>query len=292
MSTLNNRKAHKTDSTPNRDVIAGMTYIVPQEAKPRFYSQAYTGAEHIYDFDAETVRTRIKDMRKIAGTLRLDTHGFALLAEPTGVLDLDDDATVETLYYDEVKRLVARELGASSVVVFDATRRSDGGNGAANPDGKRTPATRIHVDYTEKSGPERARAVLGDERYERLLAEGNRIVQVNVWRPIKGPVKRSPLALADASSVAAQDLVATDQVFPDRVGEIYHLAANPAQRWYYAPEMERDEALIIKGWDSLNEGQARFTPHAAFTLPDETASTPARHSIEVRTFAVIPPAKS
>ena len=63
-------------------------------------------------------------------------------------------------------------------------------------------------------------------------------------------MQRSPLALADASSVRPEDLIATDQVFPDRVGEIYHLAYDPAQRWYYAPEMSPDEVLLIKGWDS------------------------------------------
>ena len=111
-----------------------------------------------------------------------------------------------------------------------------------------------------------------------------RIVQINVWRPIRGPVQRSPLALADARSVAPEDLIATDQVFPDRVGEIYHLAYNPAQRWYYAPLMTPDEVLLIKGFDSLADGRARFTPHGAFDLPDTPAAAPPRESIEVRTL--------
>ncbi len=98
---------------------------------------------------------------------------------------------------------------------------------------------------------------------------------------------RSPLALADASSIRPEHLVATDQVFPDRVGEIYQLAYDPAQRWYYAPAMTPDEVLLIKGWDSLNDGRARFTPHGAFELPDTPADAPARESIEVRTLVVI-----
>ena len=89
-----------------------------------------------------------------------------------------------------------------------------------------------------------------------------------------GRSQRSPLALADASSVRPEDLIATDQVFPDRVGEIYHLAHNPAQRWYYAPLMTPDEVLLIKGWDSLDDGRARFTPHGAFDLPDMPRGRP------------------
>jgi hypothetical protein len=179
--------------------------------------------------------------------------------------------------------------GASRVVIFDATRRADTGAGAKNRDGLRGPATRVHVDYTEKSGPQRVKDLLGEAEAARLAASGARIVQINVWRPIRGPVARSPLALADASSVRPEDLIATDQVFPDRVGEIYHLAHNPTQRWYYAPRMTPDEVLLIKGWDSLTDGRARFTAHGAFELPDTPADAPTRESIEVRTLVVIEP---
>jgi hypothetical protein len=145
----------------------------------------------------------------------------------------------------------------------------------------------VHVDYTEKSGPQRAKDLFGEAEAARLAAAGARIVQINVWRPIRGPVRRSPLALADASSVRPEDLIATDQVFPDRVGEIYHLAYHPGQRWYYAPAMTPDEVLLIKGYDSLADGRARFTPHGAFDLPDTPADAPPRESIEVRTLVVI-----
>ncbi|MEM1278238.1 MAG: CmcJ/NvfI family oxidoreductase, partial [Pseudomonadota bacterium] len=158
--------------------------------------------------------------------------------------------------------------------------------GAANKDGNRRVASRIHVDYTAKSGPQRARDVLGSEAFDQLLAKGARIVQVNVWRPIVGPVQRAPLALADASTVEAVDLIATDQVFPNRVGEIYHLTHNLAQKWYFAPEMTPDEVLLIKGWDSVEDGRAQFTPHTAFPLPNQDGA-PARESIEVRTLVVI-----
>ncbi len=85
----------------------------------------------------------------------------------------------------------------------------------------------------------------------------------------------------------AEDRVATDQVFPDRVGEISHLARHPAQRWYYAPGMTADEVLLIEGWDSRGDGRARFTPHGAFDPPDVPADAAPRESIEVRALVVI-----
>jgi len=281
------QKLYDHDNAHAADVVAPMTFIVPQAKKPVFYSQAYTGGAPEFGFETVEKHVLVADMRAAGGAFTLDREGFALRTAPTAIEDLYDDAEVESAYYAEIRSLLKTELGASEVAIFDATRRSDGGGGARNKDGKRGAATRIHVDYTARSGPQRARDVFGDETFEQVLAAGRRIVQINVWRPIAGPVQRAPLALADAASIRPDDLVATDQIFPDRVGEIYHLAYDEAQRWYYAPEMTREEILLIKGWDSLEDGRARFTPHSAFPLPSQSAATPPRESIEIRTFVVI-----
>jgi len=267
-------------------VSAPLTFIIPSAIKPVFESSALTGGAPRVSFDTEKHSVPIHDMRAHRDALSLDREGFELL-DHEAAADLDDDAAVEQTYYREIEDLLRRVTGASRVVIFDATRRSDAGAGAPNRDGLRGPATRIHVDYTAGSGPQRLEDLLGAEEAGRLRAAGARIVQINVWRPIRGPVARSPLALADAASVEAEDLIATDQLFPDRVGEIYHLAYNPAQRWYYAPAMTPGEVLLIKGWDSLDDGRARFTPHSAFDLPDTPADAAPRESIEVRTFVVI-----
>jgi hypothetical protein len=269
------------------DVRAALTFITRSTTKPVFHSAALTGGAPRVFFDTERHIVPIRDVRPRAGALSLEREGFELRRHQTAVSDLYDDAALEQVYYPEIEALLREVLGASRVIVFDATRRSDGGAGAKNRDGLRGPASRVHVDYTEKSGPQRVRDLLGEAEAARLAATGARIVQINVWRPIVGPVQRSPLALADASSARPQDLIATDQVFPDRVGEIYHLAYHPAQRWYYAPLMTPDEVLLIKGYDSLTDGRARFTPHGAFDLPATPAAAPPRESIEVRTLAVI-----
>jgi hypothetical protein len=266
------------------DVRAALTFIVPQGTKPVFHGSAYTGGAPRVFFETEPRTVLIRDVRPIADALSLDREGFELRRHETAVLDLYDDHAIEHVYYPEIEALLRAVTGASRVVVFDATRRSDAGAGARNPDGLRGPASRVHVDYTEKSGPQRLKDLLGETEAARLTESGARIVQINVWRPIRGPVRRSPLALADASSVRPEDLIATDQVFPDRVGEIYHLAHHPEQRWYYAPEMTPDEVLLIKGYDSLADGRARFTPHGAFELPGTPADAPPRESIEVRTL--------
>ena len=273
-------------ATSAHDVRGALTFIVPQETKPYFESAALTGGEPRVHFRTEVRRVDVRDMRRVADRLSLDRHGFLLVRHDTAVDDLYDDQAVAGVYDRELEALLAEVTGADRVAVFDHTRRSDGTGGAANPDGFRGPASRVHVDYTVDSGPKRAADALGRAEVDRVLSSGGRIVQVNVWRPIRGPVLRTPIALADAGSVRPDELIATDQVFPDRVGEIYQLAHGAEQRWYWVPRMERDEVLLIKGWDSLDDGRARFTPHGAFQLEDQDPEAPPRESIEVRTYLV------
>jgi hypothetical protein len=142
----------------------------------------------------------------------------------------------------------------------------------------RQPVTRVHNDYTTKSGPQRVHDLMGEEAEE---LSRHRFQIVNVWRPIRGPLRDAPLAVADAGSVAFENFIASDLVYRDRTGETYNLCFNPAHRWFYAPEMRAEEAILIKSYDSLH-GVARFTPHSSFEDPTAPAAILPRESIEVR----------
>ncbi|HLY81046.1 MAG TPA: CmcJ/NvfI family oxidoreductase, partial [Caulobacteraceae bacterium] len=87
-----------------------------------------------------------------------------------------------------------------------------------------------------------------------------------------------------ARSVARDDLIPSDLIFPHRKGEIYGLAYNPAQQWRFVPDLQVDEAILIKCWDS-DPSVAQFTPHTAFADPTTPDGTPPRESIEFRTIA-------
>ena len=101
-----------------------------------------------------------------------------------------------------------------------------------------------------------------------------RFAIVNVWRPIRGPLRDAPLALCDAQSVAPGDLVAADLVYRDRIGENYLMRYRPGHRWFYVPEMRADEVLLLKCYDSAEDGRTRFVPHTAFTDPTAPAESP------------------
>ncbi len=95
----------------------------------------------------------------------------------------------------------------------------------------------------------------------------------------------TPLAVCDARSIKPGDLVATELKYRDRSGEVQSLAYNANHRWFYVPNMQQNEAMLIKCFDSAHDGRARFTAHSAVEDPTSPPDAPARESIEVRTLA-------
>jgi hypothetical protein len=219
--------------------------------------------------------------RLLRDRLSLDEQGFVLVEHKTKVRDFFDAAELEAVYYPEIEQLIQCESGASRVVIFDHTLRS-GDETEREAKLIREPVLSAHNDYTEWSGPNRLREILPDEA-EALIARRFAIIQV--WRAINQPIRSNPLALADAKSVEMEDLIVAERRYPHRVGQTYRLKFSPKHRWYYFPEMRRDEAVVFKVYDSAKDGRARFTPHTSFQVPASPENAAPRQSIEVRAFA-------
>lgn len=263
-------------------VEALINYSVDNGVKPASYGGIDT-------FEADKKRTgkyqeykvTIHDGRVIAKELSLDREGFIFVQHNTKMRDFYDETEVRAVYYPEIEQLVKETSGAKRILVFDHTLRSAD---SAMREAKQIsgPVRNAHNDYTEWSGPQRVRDLLPDEADE-LLKLCFAVVQV--WRPIRHPVEREPLAIADARSIGTKELFPSSRVYPDRVGEVYHCAYNPEHRWYYFPKMQRDEAIVFKTFDSATDGRARWTAHSAFDDPTSPPDAPPRESIEMRTLA-------
>jgi len=223
----------------------------------------------------------IRNGWSIADDLSLDREGFALTQMDVPKIDFDDEAEVKERYYPEVENLVAELTGASEVLVFDHNVRRDFGPDA-DAGSVRKGVRVVHNDYTADSAPQRVRDLLPEDAEERL---GRRVAFINVWRPLRGPVLRAPLALADARSVGPEHLSLTELRYADRQGRIYEGVFDPRHQWFYFPEMRSSDALLIKCYDSRQDGTARFTLHTAFDDPETPADAPPRQSIEARTIA-------
>ena len=247
---------------------------------------------------------------------RVEANGFELLSRPLAspVPDFLDHDQVVGEYYPECAHIVRAATGASQVFAFDHNIRSAAGEkskrritGGQQVQG---PAHLAHGDYTLVSGPQRLRdlanpptvndtlrSVLRDGQslleptvVDRILAKDGRFALINVWRNIaEDPVATHPLALCDAQSVHPQDLVVFEIHYQDRVGENYFAKHSLRHRWYYYPAMTRDEALLIKQWDSAGhlartkgahpdagdgEAPCTFSFHTAFEDPSTPSHAP------------------
>jgi hypothetical protein len=214
----------------------------------------------------------IEDARGHENEFSLDRNGFQLVHAPSTVGDFYSAEEVERIYYPEVEKLLRETLGARKVKIFDHTVRNAARAGA------REPARRVHNDHTVNSAPRRVRDHLGADAAEWL---NGRFGIVNVWRPIRGPVQDSPLALCDARSFSNDDLIASDLVYPHVRGETSSVEYKPGHRWYYFSDMQPDEAILIRVHDSADDGRARLSFHTSFENP-LTPNAPPRESIEVR----------
>lgn len=230
----------------------------------------------------EEVRAvEVRNGRPSIASFSLDGNGFVLVEHQTAVSDFFDKTQLEAIYYPEVSELIKRVSGAKRVQVFDHTLRS-GDESEREARLIREPVLSAHNDYTEWSGPNRVRELMGDESDELLC---RRFAIIQVWRAINKPIQSNPLALADAKSVAPEDLLIAERRYPRRVGQTYRLRYSPKHRWFYFPEMRRDEALVFKVFDSEKDGRARFTPHTSFDDPSTPPGAPPRQSIEARALA-------
>jgi len=282
------------DSTRTRDlrtVVARIGYLAEGEGPARY--RAYPPAS---GRSTETPPKRyhempIHDCRPVAGELSLDVEGFAVVRQASPIRDFYDDELVRREYYPEVERLMREATGALAVFAFDHNVRSAKAATEARS-GIREPVDMAHNDYTESSGPRRAREILEQRGHGDLV--GNRAALVNAWRPIRGPVQDVPLTICEAGSTAPSDFVPTsiehfggdDLSRPRHSGEIFSFRHRPEHRWFYVSDMQPDEVLLLKCFDTRKQGGARYTAHTGFANPECPPGFTPRQSIEVRTLVV------
>jgi hypothetical protein len=222
---------------------------------------------------------------RLGEQLSLDRQGFQLFRQETAVRDFYDRAEVEKVYYPEIEVLLIEATSAEKVVVFDHQVRNIELSQRGEKNAREYVRT-VHNDYTAKSGPRRVRDHLPTAEAEERLH--HRFAEINVWRPIRGPIESTPLAVCDAQSIDPADFVPTDLVYPDKVGEVHRFTYNAQHRWSYFPRLERNEVILLKCYDSKEDGRARFTAHSAFDDPTSPPDAAPRESIEVRALVFWP----
>jgi hypothetical protein len=264
---------------PGSDVTANLQYLVYTGERP-VYIASRGGADAALEISAEfeTHEVVVHDARQLSPPASLEREGFTLRAHQTAVADFYHPQFDRGAYEEEITELMLEATGASDVLVFDHTLRSDSASVRGARSTRETAAV-IHNDYTDRSARKRVEDLLGNRAQQRIAG---RFAIINVWRSVRGTVWNSPLALCDATTLAPGDLVASERRAHDRIGEIELVSWNTAHRWYYYPAMTTDEALLIKTFDSAAYGRATRSIHTAFPNPAAPDDAPPRESIESR----------
>jgi hypothetical protein len=265
-----------------RTVEAEINYLAPMDSMPYFYAK-----DHDRDNLAlESRRVSIEDARQVDPAPSLDREGFTLVPHKSAVTDFEDAEATATIYAREIEALIQQVTGADHVVARGTVLRF---SQQQNRDAfvNSLPAGFVHVDVSHESFAQFAAAGLGDHPDKEALLAG-RYVGFNIWRVLTPPPQDLPLAICAANSVTEADRV-TGEARVDGVGiEEFRFGSSlyrpsPRHRWFYYRDMNPDEALIFKQFDTADQ-EIVGVPHVAFA--DSTAENPVpRASAEIRAFA-------
>ena len=285
-----------------RTIDARINYLAPGSFINRRFvapgEEVSTGTYEAYD-------VTIRDGSSIKDSFDLDTHGFVLAEHSSAITDFFDKEHVDAVYPDEVIGLVKYLTGATCVAPLGWMVRTSGDLsqyqhqtvGYTHQGGVQPPASDAHVDVTPACATSRARDV-----YEHNFPNGkpyNRFIISSLWRTFSPPPPDWPLAVCEGGSIGRDEgtpntmfivdkLPGREEMLADMPDENTAIAAdvfhyNPGHRWWYFPDMNRDEVLLFKLFDS-DQTRAWRVPHTAFldkSFPDANI----RQSIEARTIA-------
>ena len=264
-------------------VRAKLNYTVDSGKEPDYYFYDPDPSVQLNPPGTDIHEVPIFDAWSIKADISADREGFEHHAFDPSFQQFDDDEAVKKAFYDQIIAFVKEHTGAARVVVLDHTiRKRLQADLSAQTTVQRPAVMLVHSNYTIASGPQRVRDVLPTEA-DALL--DRRVAFYNVWKPLTRPVEELPLATCDATTHTDDDMLRMNLKYSERTGEIYVMRHSPGHRWYYFSNMQPDQALLLKTFDSEADGRARFMGHTAFEDPTTRADAKKRESIEVRTMA-------
>lgn len=259
---------------------ASIRYLVPGDDKPVYFaSQGGADAQLSVNAEFKDVEVPIHDARVLETSTSLNREGFELHEHESSVTNFYDIENQKTAYERELEELVLPILGGKAIHIFDHTLRSDSAEIRATHK-TREAAAIVHNDYTITSAHKRLKDLLGDTAAKEKLK--NRFAIINVWRSIAGPVIKSPLTCCDAQSVSEENVFSSERRAKDRIGELELVSHNAGHKWFYFPEMKNNEVLLIKTFDSMNDGRAIRSIHTAFNNVLAPKDAQPRESMESR----------
>jgi len=232
--------------------------------------------------------------------LNLDQNGFEKVDSVTTMTreDFRDEQKLKSIYFKEVESEMRRVTGAEDVIVWNHFIRDNAAYSGLAQDHNRSTlgySRAIHCD----THPWSAEMVLENfiKATGRTDLLGKRFVYLTAWRNINNePVQDNHLALLDERSlVKPDDIIVRDNFSIDAVQGKYKIQQYVLwkknahrHRWFYFPDLTREELILHKQFDSDVTKQGRMVFHTSVPDPTAPANIPARASVEVRAFCFFP----
>ncbi|RLL95785.1 hypothetical protein CFD26_103904 [Aspergillus turcosus] len=256
-----------------------LNYFLPHSdtSSPHKHLAKYKANLHFLDLDSEVYKTQkpyysnlpftlagapnsnvqsishevlVADIRGHEHEFSLDRNGFELVEYHTRFNDWNDGQRVVREVYPTIVKFLQNHLGDGvHVLVFDHTlRRSDKLSAEqALSDASFAPPSKVaHVDQTYEATTEQIKLDFGHQG-DAILRGRFRII--NLWHPLKHPVRQHPLALCDYRT-ARNDAMPCDLVYPHTTTEITIFRYSSGQRWYFIDNQTPKEMWIFKIMDS------------------------------------------
>ncbi|KAH9477751.1 Hydroxylase/desaturase CTB9 [Psilocybe cubensis] len=221
----------------------------------------------------------IENLRGKEETVSLDKTGFQFFQHTSNHTSFVNDEEIKAEYYPESVELIKKLTGATRVEIFDHTIRKH--LPELQQKSVNGPVPQVHIDQSAPASIARVHRHMPVDEVPKLLEQRFQII--NLWRPIHHAAYDWPLALCDYRSVDPVDVVPVALIFPDREGETLGVKYNPNHKWKYLRGMTPDEIVLIKCFDSIQDGSvAVYTPHTGFKDPSTPEEAIPRESIELR----------
>ncbi|KAF2206593.1 hypothetical protein CERZMDRAFT_103257 [Cercospora zeae-maydis SCOH1-5] len=283
-------------------IESNLNYVKPPQEGEEWLQHYIPGSAGIHRLKTEPRSVEITDIRGLEQDFHWDTHGFQVIkAKPLDreIFDQDNREVASRMAAQAVERL-KEVTGASYVLMFNHVTRFEPPEKLEKlpkemPDEAMFPYmgpfASVHVDQSYRGG----KYIVNNFKHmpeiaKRLTETGTtcRFGVINLWQPVS-PITRDALALCDRRTVDEQDLrpweshpdpKQWDPKLPLPLSEIWRPMYNPKHKWYYASELQTDEALLIKCFDTKLDEHSRAVPHSAFKAPSDHG--PPRESVEFR----------
>lgn len=257
-------------------------YLAPSAGKPVSYALQPEKS----DMPIDRRSVAIACSRPGAAAESLDREGFTRIAHRSAVDDFLDAGSVAAVYFGEIEQLIAEVTGASQCFALERPIIRTKRENVSTELNLEETAQLIHVDYTPTSVLAESGAALRHRGVDQL--PHGRLAAYTIWRSISPPPQDSPLALCDLRTIDQNDLVLSDSYDANGSAfdftQFFTLRYDSRHRWTYFADLNQDEVVIFKQFDSAIPGPSGV-PHSAFVDASCAPGTPPRLSIEARVFA-------